>query len=336
MEAQELYDTLSSVDTGVCVYTYEKCEELIPTINEINKLKKEKNAIILAHTYVNPEILYGVADYVGDSYYLSDVARKSDADNIYFAAVDFMAETAKLLNPDKKVYKTNRNGGCSLADSITGSEVIALRKKYPEHTFICYINTTAEVKAACDLSVTSSNVYSIVANLETDKIFFLPDRLMALNIIDYLKEHNINKEILYSSGTCYVHESYDPEMIDYLKLQNHNISVAVHPECSPEVIAKADYVGSTSGIYDHVNSSDASAFVLVTECGLSSRIRAESPNKKIIGSCNFCRYMQGNNLDLIKETIVDDSSDMEITLDPALSEKARNCIERMFLEVERN
>jgi len=336
LEAKDLYKTLASVDTGVCVYTYEKCEELIPVINEINKLKKEKNAIILAHTYVNPEILYGVADYVGDSYYLSDVARKSDADRIFFVAVDFMAETAKLLNPEKKVYKTNNNGGCSLADSITGAEVNALREKYPDHTFICYINTTADVKAACDLSVTSSNVYSIVANLDTDKIFFLPDRLMALNIIDYLKEHKIEKEVLYSSGSCYVHESYDPEMIDYLKLQNKDISVAVHPECPPEVIAKADYVGSTSGIFNHVNSSDASAYVLVTECGLSSRIRAESPDKKIIGSCNFCRYMQGNNLDLIKETIVNESSEMEITLDPLLSEKARKCIERMFSEVEKN
>lgn len=336
MEALELYEKLKTVDTGICAYTEEKCAELVPLINKINKLKKEKNAIILAHTYVNPEIIYGVSDYVGDSYFLSDVARKSDAERIFFVAVDFMAETAKLLNPNKKVFKTNRKGGCSLADSITGKEVLKLREEYPEHTFICYINTTADVKAACDLSVTSSNVYQIVENLDNDKIFFLPDRLMAQNIIDHLRQKGIQKEVLYSSGACYVHETYDPEMIDYLKLKHDNISVAIHPECPPDVIAKADYVGSTSGIFNHVKDSDANAYVLVTECGLSSRIRAEFPEKKIVGSCNFCRHMQGNTLELLEETMRTENSEMEIVLDESTSEKARANIERMFQEVEKS
>jgi quinolinate synthase len=202
MTAEELYKKLETVDTGVCSYTLEKCESWIPDINRILKLKQEKNAIILAHTYVNPEIIYSVSDHVGDSYYLSDVARKSSAEMIIFIAVKFMAETAKILNPNKRVFQTNLDGGCSLADSITGDEVANLRKTYPDHTFICYINTTAAVKAQCDICVTSSNVYDIVANLDNDKIYFLPDRLMAQNVIEDLKQRGLKKEVLRRKLLC--------------------------------------------------------------------------------------------------------------------------------------
>lgn len=336
MKAIDLYEKLKGVDTGVCSYTLDRCEEWITTINKINELKKEKKAIVLAHTYVNPEIIYSVADHVGDSYFLSDIARKSDAEIIIFVAVKFMAETAKILNPMKRVFQTNTNGGCSLADSITGEDVALLKKNHPDHTFICYINTTAAVKAECDVCVTSSNVYDIVANLSNDKVYFLPDRLMAQNVIADLKERGIDKEVLYTDGSCYVHETYDPEMIDYLRLKYPGVSVAVHPECTPEVTAKADFVGSTSGIYNHVKSSSANAFALVTECGLSSRLRVDEPDKKIVGSCTFCRHMQGNDLDIILNTLNHESKDMEITLDSKLAERARNCIDQMFEQVENN
>jgi len=335
VQAAELFEKLKSVDTGVCSYTIEKCEAMMPDINRILKLKQEKNAIVLAHTYVNPEIIYSVADHVGDSYFLSDVARKSKADRIIFVAVKFMAETAKILNPSKRVFQTNLNGGCSLADSITGQQVAALKEQYPDHTFVCYINTTAAVKAECDVCVTSSNVYDIVANLENEKVYFLPDRLMAKNVIADLKQRGIKKEVLYSEGSCYVHEAYDPEMIDYLRLKYPGVSVAVHPECTPEVAEKADFVGSTSGIYNHVKSSSAPAFALITECGLSSRLRAEDPNKRIVGSCTFCRHMQGNDLSLIAKTLEHDDVSMEIVLDRQLALRAKACIDQMFEQVEK-
>ncbi|MBF0197806.1 MAG: quinolinate synthase NadA [Planctomycetes bacterium] len=336
MTAEELHEKLSTVDTGVCNYTVEKCREYIPLVNKILQLKKEKNAIILAHTYVNPEILYGVADHVGDSYLLSDIARKSEQDTIIFVAVTFMAETAKILSPTKQVFHTNLDGGCSLADSITGQEVADLRKKHPEHTFVCYINTTAEVKAQCDICVTSSNVYQILESLENDKIFFLPDRLMAQNLQVYLKEKGIDKEILYSEGSCYVHETYDAEMIDYLRLKHEGIAVAVHPECAPSVTHKADYVGSTGGIYNYVKETGAPSYALVTECGLSSRIQVECPQKKIVGSCAFCKYMQGNTLDNIAHVLETSDSQYEVKLDLDLVAKASTCIENMFSEVEKS
>jgi quinolinate synthase len=304
-------------------------------VTQIQELKAKMNAVVLVHTYVNPEIVYGVADHVGDSYYLSNMARQSDADVIIFVAVEFMAETAKILNPGKRVFQASDNGGCSLAESITGAEVAALREKHPEHTFMCYINTTADVKAQCDVCVTSSNVYEIVEHLDNDKIYFLPDRLMAQNIVSHLKSIGMNKEVLYSDGTCYVHETYDPEMIDYLRLKHPGASVAVHPECAPSVTGKADYVGSTSGIFNHVVESDHDAYVLVTECGLSSRIRVEHPDKKIVGSCTFCRYMQSNSLESVLETLSTLDAQREILLEPKVMDDARTCIERMFAEVEK-
>lgn len=336
LTSEELYERLQHVDTGVCAYTREKCAEMVPSINAILELKKKHNAVVLAHTYVNPEIIYGVADHVGDSYFLSDVARRSSADVIIFVAVEFMAETAKILNPSKRVFQTSSNGGCSLADSITGEQVAELKKQYPEHSFICYINTTAAVKAQCDLCVTSSNVYGIVENLENDKVFFLPDRLMAQNVKSYLAEKGIEKEVLYTEGSCYVHEEYQPEMIDHLRVKYPGVSVAVHPECAPGVTGKADYIGSTSGIYDHVRGTDASSYVLVTECGLSSRLRVENPEKKIVGSCNFCKYMQSNTLETVLHTLENLDPTMEISLPSQDLEAARRCIDNMFAEVEKS
>ena len=335
MNAEDFYQKLKNVDTGVCSYTRERCAQWLPWVDKIQKLKAQKNAIVLAHTYVNPEIIYGVADFVGDSYYLSDVARKSKAEVIVFVAVKFMAETAKILNPDKRVFQTSTNGGCSLADSISGAEVAELRRQYPEHTFICYINTTAAVKAQCDICVTSSNVYAIVENLANDKIYFLPDRLMAQNLQDYLQSKGLQKEVLYSSGACYVHETYDAEMIDYLRIKYPGVSVAVHPECAPSVASKADYVGSTSGIFDYVKNSPAKSHVLVTECGLSSRMRVEFPDKKIVGSCTFCRYMQSNSLESIAHTLEHLDPAMEIVLEAEEMARAKTCIDNMFAEVEK-
>ena len=178
--AEQIYEKLKDIHVGnpVCQFTKENCELLLPIIERIENLKREKNAIILAHNYVAPQIFYSVADYTGDAYGLSKKAKESDADVIVFSAVRFMAETAKILNPGKTVLDPNPNGGCSLADGITESDVIKLREQFPDHTFVCYINTTAAVKAQCDVCVTSSNVYKIIEKIPNEKIYFLPDKLM--------------------------------------------------------------------------------------------------------------------------------------------------------------
>ncbi len=333
--AEELHTRLAQVDTGVCEYSLDKCHELMPLIRRIQQLKEEYDAIVLAHTYVAPEIIYGVADHVGDSYALSKIAKDSRAETIVFCAVRFMAETAKILSPEKRVIQTSLGGGCTLADSISGQEVRSLRKKYPEHTFICYINTTAEVKASCHLCVTSSNVYDIVAGLENDKIYFLPDRLMAENLRQEMQVRGIQKEILNSDGMCYVHEGYAPEMVDYIKLKHANAKVAVHPECAPEVVARADYVGSTAGIYSYVRETPAAAFLVVSECGLSSRIQAELTDKKIVGSCTFCRYMKENALESVIKAMEDQTGKYEIHLQDDIMVDAKRCINRMFAEAEK-
>lgn len=328
----DLYNALKDVKVGgtTCKFTMEKCEEIAPVINEINRLKKEKNALILAHSYVSPEIIHGVADVVGDSYELSKRAKETNADTIIFAAVRFMAETAKLLNPTKQVIIPSHNNGCTLADSITGDDVKALRAAHPDYTFVCYINTVAEVKAHCDVCVTSSNVYKIITEIPNDKIYFLPDKLMGENIQHYLTENNINKTLKYTDGTCYVHEAYDPEMIDFLKLEYPGVKVLAHPECKPEVLSNSDYVGSTSQMVNYVKENNADHFFLLTECGLTSRLQLESPQKSFIGSCTLCKYMHSNTLDQILQSLKNPDKDLIVSIPEDTQEKALACINAMF------
>ena len=233
--AEQLYEKLRPIRVGspLCEFNREHCEGFLPTIQRIEELKKEKNAIILAHNYVAPEILYGVADHTGDSYGLAKIARQSTAEVIVFPAVRFMAETAKVLSPHKTVLDPNPNGGCSLADGINAGDVRRLRQEYPDHTFVCYINTTAEVKALCDVCVTSSNVYKIIQAIDNDNIYFLPDKLMGQNVIDHLESKGVKKNIAVYDGTCYVHEEYAPDAIDFVRQNNPGVDVLVHPECHP-------------------------------------------------------------------------------------------------------
>lgn len=337
LTGNDLFSLLEHVKLGgnTCLYTLEKCQTLAPLINEINRLKKEKNAIILAHSYVAPEIIVGVADFVGDSYELSKNAKQTDANTIVFAAVKFMAETAKLLNPTKQVLIPSQNNGCTLADSITGTQVVALRQKYPEYTFVCYINTSADVKAACDVCVTSSNVYTIVEALNTDKIYFLPDRLMGENLINEMIARGIKKTIKLWDGTCYVHEDYNPDMIDYIRLTHPDVKILSHPECSQEVLKKSDFVGSTSQLVRHVKSSNAPSFFMLTECGLTSRLQTEEPTKNFVGTCTMCRYMKSNQLtDILRVLTSPDPQDI-ITLEPGIQTSALNCINQMFHYTEK-
>lgn len=333
LTVESLFDKLKNiaVDNPICNYSFERCQRLFPFVDAILKLKKEKNALVLAHSYVHPDIVYGVADHCGDSYGLAKAARDTDADIIVFPAVRFMAETAKILNPHKTVIDPNPNGGCSLADSIDDKIVWELKEKYPDHTFVCYINTTAAVKAACDVCVTSSNVYKIIEAIPSDKIYFLPDRLMGQNIQNYMKKKKIDKELLYYHGTCYVHEQFEPEQVDFLKLSHPGLKVLAHPECKPEVVQKADAVCSTTGMIDYVKAQKSnSPLLLLTECGIASRLQAENPDLKLVGSCSLCRYMRSNSLEAIYQALKNPKDSQVITLDPQVQKDALRCIEAMF------
>ena len=330
--AEKLYEKLKAIHVGnpICQFTKENCELLLPAIERIEKLKHEKNAIILAHNYVAPQIFYSVADYTGDSYGLSKKAKESDADVIVFAAVRFMAETAKILNPKRLVLDPNPNGGCSLADGITNTDVINLRQQFPDHTFVCYINTTASVKAECDVCVTSSNVYKIIEKIPNDKIYFLPDKLMGENVIQNLKQKGVKKNIELWEGTCYVHEEYQPENIDQVRKNFNGIEVLVHPECSSAVVNKADYIGSTSQMLNHVRKSDRDSFFLLTECGLTGVLQSEFPQKTFAGGCTMCKYMKSNSLEDILNVLENPSPQNIIKIDLDTQKRALQCVNRMF------
>jgi len=325
-----------AVDNPLCTYTFERCQRLFPFVDAILKLKAEKNALILAHSYVHPDIIYSIADHCGDSYGLAKEAKNTHADIIVFPAVRFMAETAKILNPSKTVIDPNPNGGCTLADSIDVETVLSLREKHPQHTFVCYINTTAAIKAVCDICVTSSNVYKIVEKIPNDKIYFLPDRLMGQNIQNYLKENKIDKELLYYHGTCYVHEQFEAQQIDDLKVRHPALKVLAHPECKPEVVSKADAVCSTTGMIDYVKAhKDATTpFLLLTECGIASRLQAENPGLKLVGSCAMCRYMRSNSLEAVYKALKAPKPDQVIEIDSIVLKYALRSIEAMFKYAE--
>jgi quinolinate synthase len=336
MTGAELFEKLQHVriSGGACAYTLEKCEAMAPLVNAINALKKERNAVILAHSYVSPEIVYGVADFTGDSYALAKDATRTQADIIVFAAVRFMGETAKILNPGKQVLIPGRDSGCTLADAVNGEDVRRLRKQFPEHTFVCYINTTADVKAECDVCVTSSNVYHIVETIPNDKIYFLPDKLMGQNLRDEMGRRGVVKDIQIYDGTCYVHEEYDPEMIRFLRLKFPGVKVLSHPECSPGVAKASDYVGSTSQMLDYVEKSKDTRFAMLTECGLSSRLQVEFPDKQIVGSCTMCKFMKSNSLEGILRVLLKPRPEDEVTLDEDVRVRAQRCIDAMFDYVE--
>ncbi|QHI69758.1 quinolinate synthase NadA [Tichowtungia aerotolerans] len=334
--AEKLYETLKDVEAGTSgPYPYARCEQFAPFIDEINRLKKEKNAVILAHSYVHPEIIYGVADFTGDSYKLSKDAKAADADLIIFVAVRFMAETAKALNPGKKVLIPSRLNGCSLADSITDDDVRRLKVGNPDFTFVCYINTSAAVKAECDVCVTSSNVYDIVERIPSDKIFFLPDKLMGENLQDEMKKRGVDKEIKLYDGNCYVHAEYDADRIVRLRNQYPKLQVLSHPECSRDIVQKSDVVASTSGMMDFMREDRAGdSYLLLTECGLAGRAQAEMPGKTFIGPCLECKYMKSNSLEDIRRVLVEPEAEDVVEISDQVRAGALECIDNMFKYAE--
>ena len=330
-EAERLFSNLLHVECQPgAQWTLERCYDVAPLTAEINRLKAAKNAIILAHSYVNPEIVYGVADFKSDSYALSLQARNSGADMIVFAGVVFMAETAKILCPDALVVVPDIASGCSLADSLTAAQLRRLKRRHPRAAVVCYINSSAEVKAESDVCVTSSNVYAIIERLPEREILFVPDRLMAANISRELRARGSDKVIYSSDGTCLVHDQFDAAAIAQARARYPGLQVVSHPECTAEVTAASDFVGSTGKMMEFVRDTDAAYFMLLTECGLVSRVEVENPGKHFVGSCRLCPYMKLNSLRKIRAALVDPQPQQTIELDERVRVPALRCIERMF------
>lgn len=332
VEAERLLRSMMHVecDPRGKKWNLDTCREIAPLTLEINRLKAEKGAVILAHSYVEPEIIYGVADFRGDSYFLSMKAKEAHAKMIVFAGVVFMAETAKILSPEATVVVPDRESGCSLADSITGADLRKLKAAYPDATVVCYINSTAEVKAESDVCVTSGNVYHIVSNLPAKRILFVPDRLMGQNLRDELKRRGVDKDIITSDGTCMVHDEFTPEDIAQARRQFPGLKVVSHPECTPEVARVSDFVGSTGAMMKYVKSTGAPYYLMLTECGLVGRLQVEAPEKAFIGGCRLCPYMKLNSLEKIRDALRAPRSNQIITLDEDMRKRALRCIERMF------
>ena len=298
---------------------------------EIQKLKKEKNAVILAHFYVESE-LQDIADYVGDSLQLSQQASKTDADIIVFIGVDFMAETAKILSPDKKVIIPDLNAGCSLADSCPADEFEKFIKKYPGHTVISYVNTSAEIKALTDVCVTSSNAKQIVESLPIDeKIIFAPDRNLG-NYINSITDRNM---VLWD-GACHVHKRFDLEAILQLKDENPDAKIIAHPECEKPVLIVADHIGSTASLLKFTITDPSQKFIVATESGILHQMKNASPDKTFIAApaldstcgCNDCNFMKVNTMEKLYNCLKYELP--EINVDKDLSKKAIKSITRML------
>ena len=323
-ETERLFKKLKNVG-----WTKFDCAIIAPLTLEINKLKKEKRAVILAHSYMTPDIMYGIADFVGDSYGLSRKAQKTKAKTILFCSVHFMAETAKILNPKKTVIVPTV-AGCSLAESITPKDVRDLRKKYPNAAVVCYVNTTAAVKAECDACCTSSNALRIVEGMRQKKIVFLPDEFMAKNLQPLTK-----KKIIGWNGKCIVHEKFSPKTVDAIRKEYPGVKVLAHLECMPSVIEKVDMAGGTAGMIRYVEKSPAKKFMLVTECGLSDRMKVEHPEKQIVGTCVLCPYMKEIMLKDVFEALKKPRKDQIVDLPENVLKKAKKALDKMVRITEK-
>ena len=294
-------------------------------IEKINKLKKEKNAVILAHCYQNVEI-DEVADYVGDSLYLSQMAAKTNADIIVFAGVYFMAQTAKILNPDRKVLLPRLESGCRMADMITLEQLREFKSKYPEMPTVCYINSTAEVKSECDICCTSSNAIKIVDSLKAKEILFLPDTYLGKWVESQLGNVKVNTY----TGFCPTHVQIRPKDVTEARAKYPEALVLAHPECHQSVVEMADYVGSTTGIMKFAAQSDKKQFIIATEKGVVDRLKRDYPEKEfyLIKDSVICPNMKWHTLTDIYNAL--DREEHEITVDKEIASKASNCIDRML------
>ena len=312
--------------------TYELVRDVIPEIEWpvhapyialINELKVRRNAIILAHNYQTPEIYHGVADYTGDSLGLAQKASETDADVIVLCGVHFMAETAKIINPEKKVLIPDLGAGCSLAASITGEDVRLLKQRYPGVPVVTYVNTSADVKAESDVCCTSANAVRIVEALGTDRVIFLPDNYLG----KYVAEQT-DVEVILWEGTCEVHERFTGAELRGYRKATPDIQIIAHPECPPDVLEEADFVGSTSGMIGYVDRERPSRVVMITECSMSDNVAVEFPDVNFVRPCNLCPHMKTITLPKILASLEDLKYEVEV--DPAVRTGALRSVARML------
>lgn len=314
---------------------FERAERVIPRVEwplhapyveAINRLKGERNAVILAHNYQVPEIFYTVADIVGDSLALAMQAAKTDADVIVLCGVHFMAETAKLVNPDKTVLVPDLRAGCSLAESITAADVRLLREAYPDTPVVTYVNTSAAVKAESDVCVTSGNAVDIVRALGAPRVIFLPDEYLARYVAS-----QTDVEIVSWKGHCEVHERFSGQDVRRFREGDPALRVLAHPECPPDVLAEADYVGSTQGMSDFVGTLSAQGgarVLLMTECSMADNVAGRYANVDFVRPCNLCPHMKRNTLPKVLHSL--EAMEYEVTIDPAIAGRARRAVDRML------
>jgi len=319
---------------------------------EVNRLKAERGAVILGHNYMEPALFHSVCDFKGDSLELSRLAAEAEGDPIVFCGVRFMAETAKILSPEKKVLLPTPKGGCSLAESITGADVRRLKKRFPGVPVVTYVNTYADVKAETDICCTSSNAVKIVESLDSDRVIFLPDEFLAQNVaretgkrvifptIDSLgsgrsangqsdSSGGLQYEMIGWRGRCEVHEQFTPEDITAVRRQFPDVMVLAHPECSPEVVEASDYSGSTSAMIHAVKEADADRYLLLTECSMADNIVAENPEKEMVRLCSVrCPHMNEITLENVRDSLLHDRYEVDVP-EPTRT-RARAAIERML------
>ncbi len=293
-------------------------------IEAILALKRERNAVILAHNYQTPEIFHTVADIVGDSLALAREAAATDAEVIVLAGVHFMAETAKLLNPDKTVVIPDLRAGCSLAESITAEDVRMLRARYPGVPVVTYVNTSAAVKAESDICCTSGNATKVIASLGTQRVIMLPDEYLAKNVAAQVP----GVEVIAWSGRCEVHERFTPQDIRDLREGHPGVVVLAHPECPPEVVAQADFAGSTAAMADYVGEHRPARVALVTECSMSDNVALQHPDIEFVRPCNLCPHMKRITLPGIRRAL--ETLTHEVGIDEELAQRARAAVERML------
>jgi len=292
-------------------------------IDAILALKRQRNAVLLAHNYQTPEIFHCVADITGDSLALAREAQKTEASVIVLAGVHFMAETAKLLNPEKTVLIPDLRAGCSLAESITAEDVRLMRQRYPGRPVITYVNTSAAVKAESDICCTSGNAKKIVESLGVPEVIMLPDEYLAQNIA---KETKV--KIIAWKGHCEVHERFTAAEVRELRASHPGIVVLAHPECPPDVVAEADFAGSTAAMNDYVVQRRPRRVVLMTECSMSDNVALQNPGIDFVRPCNLCPHMKRITLPKIRQAL--ETMQHEVTIDPALAARARLAVERML------
>ena len=292
-------------------------------IEAITELKRRRNAVVLAHNYQTPEIFHCVADLVGDSLALARMAMKTEADVIVLAGVHFMAETAKLLNPDKTVLLPDRGAGCSLANSITPDDVRLLRQSDPGVPIITYVNTAAAVKAESDICCTSGNATAVVESLGVSRVIMLPDEYLARNTAA-----TTDVEIIAWKGHCEVHERFTPADVQDIRDNHPGVIVLAHPECPPEVVAQADFAGSTAAMSDYVSARKPSRVVLLTECSMSDNIAVQNPDVEFIRPCNLCPHMKRITLANIRRAL--ETNTHIVDVDPVIAARARRAVERML------